>query len=117
MKIGAAFPSKYIKAGDLAGKEHTLTIANVRIEDVGTSDSPEDKLVLYFAGRTKGCVLNKTNATAIAHRYGEETDEWVNKPVIVYPDRTMFGGQMVDCIRMRAPVPAADEVAGDEIPF
>jgi len=115
MKIGAAFPSKYIKAADLAGKTHTLTVARVQMEDVGSPDSPEEKPVLYFVGKAKGVVLNKTNATAVAHRYGDDTDDWTNKPVEVYPDTTMFGGKMVECVRMRAPAPAAE--VGEDVPF
>jgi hypothetical protein len=115
MKIGQAFPSKYIKAADLGGKEHTLTIAGVKIEDVGGQGSEEDKPVLYFTNKAKGCVLNRTNAMSIAAKYGEDTENWVDKHVIVYPDTTMFQGKMVDCIRMRVPVQQAD--ATEEIPF
>ncbi len=98
MKINQAFPSKYIKAGDLGGKEFTLTISKVTIEDVGGAGTEEEKPILYFAGRQKGVVLNRTNATAISH-----------------PDTVMFQGKMVDCIRMRVPAQAADPSM--EIPF
>jgi hypothetical protein len=117
MKIGAAFPSKYIKAADLGGKEFTLQIATVKIEDVGGQNNEEDRPVLYFVGRQKGVVLNRTNATAIAHRYGDDTDEWANKEVIIYPDTTMFQGKMVDCIRMRVPAQPADPNDSSGLPF
>jgi hypothetical protein len=114
MKIGSAFPSRYIKAEDLAGREHALNIASIRIEDVG---GEEDKPVLYFVGRSKGCVLNRTNAMTIAARHGDDTDEWADKPVIIYPDTVMFQGKMVPCIRMRVPaLPAIEDAAGD-VPF
>lgn len=115
MKIGAAFPSKYIKAADLIGKEHILTIQGVKIEDVGGQGSEEDKPVIYFSGKQKGCVLNRTNAMTIASKYGEDTENWVDKPVVVYPDVCMFQGKMVDCIRMRIPAEAA--TPGDDLPF
>ena len=115
MKINQAFPSKYIKAADLKGKEYTLTVASVKIEDVGAEGSPEEKPVLYFAGRAKGVVLNRTNAGTISHRYGDDTDDWINKEVIIYPDTVMFQGKLVDCIRMRVPATAA--AADDAIPF
>ena len=115
MKINQAFPSKYIKAADLAGKEFTLTIAKVQIEDVGGQGNEEDRPVMYFAGRSKGMVLNRTNATAIAHRYGDDTDNWTNKEIIVYPDTVMFQGKMVDCVRVRVPAQAADPAS--DIPF
>ena len=118
MKIGNAFPSKYIKAEDLGNKEHTLTILKVEMGEVGKEDAPEMKPVCYFVGKAKGLVLNKTNAETIAHSYGDDTDEWTNKPVIVYPDRTMFGGKMVDCIRLRTPRLAATDDGGEsDLPF
>ena len=115
MKINQAFPSKYIKAADLQGKEYTLTVASVKIEDVGAEGSPEEKPVLYFAGRAKGVVLNRTNAETISHRYGDDTDDWINKEVIIYPDTVMFQGKLVDCIRMRVPATAA--ASYEAIPF
>ncbi len=116
MKIGTAFPSKYLKAADLAGKSHELVIKEVKIEDVGGQGNEEDKPCLYFVGKQKGCVLNRTNAMAIAARYGEDTEAWTDKPILVYPDTTMFQGKMVDCIRMRVPVEAA-QPGTDDIPF
>jgi hypothetical protein len=115
MKIMSSFPSKYIKAGDLGGKEHKLIITGVKIEDVGGQGSEEDKPVLFFQGKAKGVVLNRTNAMALASKYGEDTETWVDKDVIVYPDQTLFQGRMVDCIRMRVPAAAATEE--DAIPF
>jgi len=116
MKIGAAFPSKYLKCDDLGGKEHKLTISKVEMGDVGTEGKPEIKPIMFFVGKTRGVALNKTNATSIASRYGDDTDDWVNKEVIIYPDKTMFQGSMVDCIRMRAVAPVADPSV-DDIPF
>ena len=113
MKIGSAFPSKYIKAADLQGREIKKNIAKVAIEDVGGADNPEDKPVLYLVGTTKGIVLNRTNAMAIAAKYGDDTDDWADKEVVVYPDQTLFQGRMVDCIRIRIP---AAPLAHDEPP-
>ena len=63
MLMSEAYPTKYISAPDLKGKEPTVTIANVLMEDIG---SAEMKPVLYFQRKTKGLVLNKTNASIIA---------------------------------------------------
>lgn len=115
MKIGQAFPSKYLKAADLAGKSHALSILGVKIENVGGADNEEDKPVMYFNGKQKGVVLNRTNAMAVAAKYGDDTESWVDKDVLVYPDTVMFQGKLVDCIRMRIPVVAADPL--EEVPF
>lgn len=115
MKINQAFPSKYIKCEDLNGREVPCKIARVLMEDVGAAGSPEEKAVMYFAGKTKGIVLNKTNAMTISLSYGEDTDDWVNKDVILYPATTPFQGQIVPCIRLR--IPAMAHVDDSEIPF
>ena len=63
MNINDAFPSKYLKASDLQGRNHSVTIANVVTEDIGKG---EEKLIIYFQGHKKGMVLNKTNANNLA---------------------------------------------------
>jgi hypothetical protein len=38
--------------------------------------------------------------------------------VELYPDKTNYNGQLVDCMRVRIPVPMAEAVAdGEEAPF
>jgi hypothetical protein len=96
MKIGAAFPSNYIKATDLGGREWKLTMSNVQMEDL----NGEEKPVLYFHGSDKGLVLNRTNAEMIVTMYGDETNDWSGKQVTIKPDKTQFGGRVVDCIRV-----------------
>jgi len=115
VKISQSFPSKWIKADDLDGKEFTLKIREVKIEDVGGPGNEEDKPILYFDGRQKGVVLNKTNAGAISSKYGDDTDGWIGKPVVIYPDQTMFQGKMVACVRLRVPPTVA--LPEDDIPF
>jgi len=112
MKIGSVFPSKYLRAADLGGRTVPVTMDVVQVEPLGDD---EEKPVLYFAGKAKGLVLNRTNAEVIAAAYGEETDGWIGKPIELYPDKTHFGGRLVDCLRVRVPTPRAQD--GDEIPF
>ena len=35
MRIGAAFPSTYLKAADLQGRQVTVTISHIKLEEVG----------------------------------------------------------------------------------
>jgi hypothetical protein len=123
MKISNAFPSKFIRAADLQDRQHELTMQHVELENVGDDDK---KPVLYFVGRQKGLVLNKTNSRTIAAAYGNDTDTWENKKVIIFPAMVDFRGDQVEAIRVRAPKAVApkppnsedpgDEMA-DEIPF
>ena len=72
------------------------------MESVG-QDSHDTKPVLHFQGAQKGMVLNKTNANVITILYGDETDNWIGKQIELYPTQTDFRGEIVDCIRCRAP--------------
>tara|TARA_Y100000310_G_scaffold53134_1_gene48725 strand:- start:3330 stop:3833 length:504 start_codon:yes stop_codon:yes gene_type:complete len=103
MIIGAAFPSKYLKAADLQGREVLLTINGIRIEDV--DGKGDNKPVLYFNERLDGpgLVLNITNANTIAASLGDETDNWSGQQLVLYPATTDFAGKIVPCIRVRQP--------------
>lgn len=104
MKIGSAFPSDFLKAADLNDTPVAVTIKGLKIETVGRDK--DEKPILYFEGKEKGLVLNKTNGKTIAKIAGsEETDDWKGTKIILYPTETEFGGEMVDCIRVRAPKP------------
>jgi hypothetical protein len=103
MKIGSAFPSKYLKASDLGENKVLVTIDRVEVADVG-SGKKEVKPVLFFRGKDKGLVLNKTNAKKIASILGtDETDEWIGGKVVLYATETEFQGETVDCVRVTAP--------------
>ena len=113
MNINDKFPSTYLKAGDLNGKALLLSISHIEEEEIGG----EDKAVVYFNGGKKGLVLNKTNAQMIASRYGDETDAWKDCEVELRPDKTNFQGQIVDCLRVGIPIPAATVPDDEEAPF
>lgn len=103
--INSWFPSNYVAAADLQGRDVTVTIAAIKLEKVGTDQ--EERPVLYFQGMTKGMVMNRTNGKRISKLYGPETNEWVGKPIILYESETDFGGETVPCIRVREHYPQA----------
>ena len=137
MDINAAFPSNYLKAADLQGRSIPVTISRVDVETVGDDRKP----IVYFQGKEKGLVLNKTNATTIAMLYGQETDNWSGAAIKIFPTQVDFQGRQVAAIRVRmeppkqsntapaavaapensAPAPHNDQPLGqeidDEIPF
>jgi hypothetical protein len=111
MHIDAAYPSKYLKTVDLQGRSVRVVIRSFEIEEIGDERKP----CLYFQGKDRRLVLNRTNADAIVASYGSETNEWIGKPIELYPDKTRFAGKMVDCIRVRAPEqPAQTDAEEDE---
>lgn len=104
MRIDSAYPSKYLKTADLQGRAVRVTIDRFEIEEIGDGDR---KPCLYFEGKERGIVLNRTNADTITASLGEETDNWIGQVIELYPDKTRFAGKMVDCIRVRVPRRAA----------
>ena len=113
VRMSEAYPSKYIKATDLKGKPLELIMSGVEMEDLGQDDL---KPVLYFEGRKKGLVLNKTNSNCLVKTYGDLCDDWVDKPVVIYPTEVDFRGESVAAIRVRIPeaLPPDDD-PNDEI--
>ena len=95
------FPSRYVSAGDLPAGGTDVIIESFGQEEVG--DTKDLRPILFFAGKPKGMVLNKTNANRIAEKYGEQIEEWMGKPVTLYPSETDFQGKTVPCVRVRIP--------------
>ena len=109
--INSCFPGSYLKASDLMNRTVKCVIDKVQIESIGDEDKP----VLYFVGKDKGLVLNKTNSGSIASLYGGETDGWEGKELKLYPTKVNYAGSMVDAIRIKMEPPEASEE--DQIPF
>lgn len=100
MDINAAFPSNYLKASDLQNRQVVVTIDRVEFEPVGRDK--EMKAVIYFVGKTKGVVLNKTNAKKIVEIAGSAlTEDWQGTAIVLYPTETEFAGETVECIRVK----------------
>lgn len=119
MRVNDIFPSKYLKADDLNGRTVAVLIERVTQEELGN----DVKAIVYFRGKQKGLVLNKTNGNIIANRYGEETDDWNGCEIELYQTEVSFQGKMVDAIRVRAPKPPPPaqpeegEITDGEVPF
>lgn len=99
VNINTLYPSTYLKAADLGGKGTTVTIRAVVMEKIGSNIKP----VLYFQGKEKGMVLNKTNGMTIAQAYGTDTDQWSGGAIIVFPAFVDFQGKQVEGLRVRMP--------------
>lgn len=107
--------SATLKASDLKGHEVRATIAGYEVIEFNRDDGgKEKKLALSFAGKEKKLVLNKTNTGRIADAYGNESDDWSGKTIILYEEKVEFNGALVPAIRVRVPKP---EAMDDEIPF
>lgn len=121
MRISSAFPSKYLKAADLDGRDIRVIMDRVEMEDVGGGDQ---KPVLYFQGKDKGLVLNVTNGNTIASVFGDETASWRGEQIMLYEAMVEFKGKMGPAIRVRLaprvvqpPITSLNNGPSDDVPF
>jgi hypothetical protein len=106
------YPSKYLTAEDLKGKDTTVTIAKVLREDLMVKGGkPKKSVTVYFEKATKALVCNVTNADSIAHLHGKRAEDWVGKQITLYPTKTTFGREPVSCVRVREKSPRPSQQA------
>ena len=112
MNVNDIFPSNYLKAADLKGSQVKVMIDRVELETIGQGDNQQQKPVIYFVGKDKGLMANKTNMNAIAMVYGPETDDWHGAEIILFEAMVDFQGKVGPAIRVRIPPrkPAAKPV-------
>jgi hypothetical protein len=104
MKISEKFRSRHMKASDILG-DTRVVIAKVMEEEVGRDR--EDKIVLYFKNMSQGLPLNATNGKRLARAFGDDTDAWSGKTIVLYLEPTSYNGE--ECMGVRVRVPDAGE--------
>ena len=99
--IASTFPSTYLRTVDLGDHKVEVTIDHLKLEDVGNDG--ERKPVLYFSGKDKGVVLNKTRAAAVTEIAGtDDYSKWAGVKIVLSASTTMFKGKTVACIGISA---------------
>ena len=107
--VDLVFPSKYLKAADLRGRDVTIAIDAVEWENLimvgGKRDTKPAITMRTLSGKPieKKWIAPKTVLKQIAAATGEkEVGKWRGHKVTIYPDkcRGADGGQ-VECIRVR----------------
>lgn len=100
MKQGDVFPGRFLRADDLNGHTPTVTIARAELQTIGDTQ----KLVVYFEGKDKGIVLNRTNFNAIVEITGaDDTDDWPGHRIRLVTARVDFQGRRFVTIRVDDP--------------
>lgn len=100
-------PKEFLFAFDLDNRDVTIEIAKVTAgELIGEQGRKTKKPILHIKGKTKKFALCATNCKTIAQLFGtHETNDWVGKRITLFPTTTNFGGNTVDCIRVRPHLP------------
>lgn len=113
-----AFPSRYIGAQHLHGRDVTLTISRVELELLemfrqGKTEKKR-KLILFFKeleGRGEDepsmLLMNKTNSRTVAGLFGKSVDAWVGKAVTLFATEVEAFGKSQEAVRIRSKVPSA----------
>jgi hypothetical protein len=118
--LSEAFPSPFIVGADLGDQEVLVTMAHT--EQAKMQDGTM-RTVLFFQGKKKGLILNKTNWVKIASIHGsDDSDDWVGKQILLYSTEvTNPRGETVEGVRIRAPkavqAKQIKDDLDDEIPF
>jgi hypothetical protein len=100
MHIDQCFPSTYLKPADIPqGREAVVVIE--RFEAVHFDDG--DKPCIFFEGKTKGFLLNRTNANSLREAFGPITDNWIGGSIVIFATSTDYAGKRVPCLRVRVP--------------
>lgn len=99
------FDRAYIAAFDLGGKDVVVKIARVEGQVLNNGKSQNKKPVIFFEGRERGFVANKTNCKAISGMYGTKVESWIGKLITLFPTVASMGGEQVEAIRVRPTIP------------
>jgi hypothetical protein len=96
--------SRFLNAGDITG-EKKMRIKNVTEEKMMDG---EVKLTVWFTNDKRGLPLNKTNNRASRGAFGDETDGWKDKIIVLFTVMTDIRGQVKPGIRVRILPPKGD---------
>jgi hypothetical protein len=101
---------RFFKAQDLDGSEKKVRIKSVTEEAVGPTK--DKKLVVWFVNDDRGLVLNITNLRTL-QRFGDDTDLWAGKIVVLFSMMVDFRGRMTLGLRVRIPPPKQVAASGN----
>jgi len=112
------YPSKFVRASDLKGKEIEVTIDRIESEEFEEDGGKRNKPVIHFRNNgVKPLVANKTNSMLIATALGSKDYEtWAGKSIRLYPDMETYRGQVHEVVRVRRALPPLPDELNDEIP-
>jgi hypothetical protein len=96
--------SKYLRAEDVKA-DKKLRIKSVTVENFDKDGGEDKKLVIWFTNEPCGLALNKTNNRTLRGAFGDDTDGWVGKVIVVFSSSTDFRGKQVPALRVRIPPP------------
>lgn len=124
-KTSEMITSKFLRKEDF-DEDQVVTIKDVSLEEM--QGSGDTKWVLFFNEVQKGLVLNTTTIRVLEAAFGNDSDDWRGKRVMIYVDPNVsFQGRVVGGLRLRTPrktgngtpkpAPKVEPDFNDEVPF
>jgi len=103
MTYDQLFPGRFLKAGEFDGRDVTLAIKDVYVDQIEGEDGVEKpQPVVSFEATKRELALNKTNAQCMVAMWGDNTADWVNKRITLTPERDPSGLSASGlCIRVK----------------
>lgn len=100
-KLG--FESNFVSAVEFGGKEPTLTIESITLEELADdSGRMKKRWIGRFVGKQKAWVMNRTNCELLAALFGSrETNDWIGKRVTLASETVYLKGAPVPGIRVK----------------
>lgn len=110
------FPSRYVSAEDLKGKDVIVTIKAIRKKTLPSNDGGEELVrLIEFRESSKQWILNVTNQNTIGDLYGDKAEDWLGKRITLFPTTCQCYGATVSCVRVRSEKPKTGDT-GPKLP-
>lgn len=87
------------------GNDITVTIKHVKREVVTAAGGKKEECTICHLVGQKPLILNATNGKTIAKLYGPFIQDWEGKQITMFASTTKFGGEVVECVRIRGVAP------------
>lgn len=83
------------------GQDLLVTIKKVVREIVTSAGGKKEECTVCHLEGQKPLILNATNGKTIAKLYGPYIEDWAGKSIVLFASTTKFGGEIVECIRIK----------------
>ncbi|MBA2305741.1 MAG: hypothetical protein H0W08_24340 [Acidobacteria bacterium] len=104
MNARTVYSGRFLRVTDLRAKRTPARIQAVEEQEFGEGRDREKKLTVTFREFEKPLVLNRTNCDVLIDLTGSaETDDWIDKRVVLLQAKVNFQGKNTPCIRIEEP--------------
>jgi len=105
------YGSRFLAAADIKAP---VNVVIDRVEHQTFERDGRTKAVIFFKGKSKAMVVNKTIAETLSASFGKEFSNWHGKSITLRPESVMFSGKSVPALRAYPVMQTAGE---EDTPF